>query len=59
VAGPAEQDGQPVGTVWMGLALDGHLEAATVRLPGDRDRVRQFATISLLDLLRRRLLARG
>jgi nicotinamide-nucleotide amidase len=59
VAGPTEQDGQPVGTVWMGLALDGHLEAATVRLPGDRDRVRQFATISLLDLLRRRLLARG
>jgi nicotinamide-nucleotide amidase len=58
VAGPTEQDGQPVGTVWMGLSLDGHVQAATVRLPGDRDRVRQFATISLLDLLRRRLLTR-
>jgi nicotinamide-nucleotide amidase len=58
VAGPTEQDGQPVGTVWMGLALDGQAEATQVRLPGDRDRVRQFATISLLDLLRRRLLAR-
>ena len=25
-------------------------------MPGDRDRIRQFAAISLLDLLRRRLL---
>ena len=23
VAGPTEQDGQPVGTVWVGLAIDG------------------------------------
>jgi nicotinamide-nucleotide amidase len=30
-----------------------------VRLPGDRQRVRQFACISLLDLLRRQLLARN
>ena len=29
----------------------------TIRLPGDRERIREFATISLLDLLRRRLLA--
>jgi nicotinamide-nucleotide amidase len=57
VAGPAEQDGQPPGTVWLGLALpDGPAGAQLVRLPGDRERVRQFATISLLDLLRRRLL---
>jgi hypothetical protein len=28
-----------------------------VRLPGDRARVRQFATISVLDLLRRSLLS--
>jgi nicotinamide-nucleotide amidase len=59
VAGPTEQDGQPVGTVWMGLALDGKIESTDIGLPGDRDRVRQFATISLLDLLRRRLVARG
>jgi nicotinamide-nucleotide amidase len=58
VAGPAEQDGQPVGTVWMGVALDGETDAVRVQLPGDRDRVRQFAAISLLDLLRRRLLGR-
>lgn len=56
VAGPAEQDGRPVGTVLFGLALDGATEAVEVRLPGDRERIRQYAAISLLDLLRRRLL---
>jgi nicotinamide-nucleotide amidase len=59
VAGPAEQDGQPVGTVFFGIASDAGTESAQVQLPGDRDRVRQFAAISLLDLLRRRLLERG
>ena len=58
VAGPTEQDGQPVGTGWMGLAMDGEADAVRVQLPGDRDRIRQFAAISLLDLLRRRLLGR-
>jgi nicotinamide-nucleotide amidase len=57
VAGPAEQEGQPVGTVWFGLALpDRDTEAVNIRLPGQRDQIRQFATISLMDLLRRRLL---
>jgi nicotinamide-nucleotide amidase len=55
VAGPDEQDGQPVGTVFLGLALGGHVEAREVRLPGDPDRVRQYSVISVLDLLRRRL----
>lgn len=59
VAGPTEQDGQPVGTVWLGLALDGEASATLVRLPGDRERIRQFAAISLLDLLRHRLLGRN
>ena len=58
VAGPAEQEGQPPGTVWFGLALGDDVESVSVRLPGDRFRIRQFATISLLDLLRRRLVAR-
>jgi len=58
VAGPAEQDGQPVGTVWFGIAIPGApTEAVTARLPGDRIRIRQFATISLLNLLRLRLAA--
>ena len=56
VAGPKEQDGQPVGTVFIGLAMGDRTEAKEVRLPGDPDRVRQYAVISALDLLRRRLL---
>jgi nicotinamide-nucleotide amidase len=59
VAGPAEQDGMPVGTVFLGVCIEGATEVAQLTLPGDRDRIRQFATISLLDLLRRRLLARS
>ena len=56
VAGPAEQDGVAVGTVCFGIALpDGTVEAMSTRLPGDRERVRQFSTISLLNLLRQRL----
>jgi nicotinamide-nucleotide amidase len=56
VAGPTDQDGEPPGTVWLGLAVGDRVEAVHVRLPGDRDRVRQFAAISVLDLLRRVLL---
>ena len=57
VAGPAEQDGQPVGTVFFGVAMgDTPAESTEVHLPGDRILVRQFAAISLLDVLRRRLL---
>src|SRR4051812_25468138 len=56
VAGPAEQEGQPVGTAFLGMVVDGKTEVRHVQLPGDRDRIRQFATITLMDLLRRRLL---
>jgi len=56
VAGPEEQDGQPMGTVFLGLALGDRLEAREVRLPGDPDRIRQYSVISALDYLRRRLL---
>jgi nicotinamide-nucleotide amidase len=56
VAGPKEQDGQPVGTVFLGLALGEQVEAREVRLPGDPDRIRQYSVISALDYLRRRLL---
>jgi nicotinamide-nucleotide amidase len=58
VAGPDEQDGQPPGTVFVGLALgDGAAESFAFNVPGDRDRVRQYATIAALDLLRRSLAA--
>jgi nicotinamide-nucleotide amidase len=56
VAGPAEQEGQPVGTVFLGLAMDGVSEVQRVQLPGDRQRIRQYAVISAVNLLRRRLM---
>ncbi len=56
VAGPDQQDGQPVGTVWFAFALPGlPVESVSTRLPGDRERIRQFSTISLLNILRMRL----
>jgi nicotinamide-nucleotide amidase len=58
VAGPDRQEGVPVGTVFFGLSIEGETESLMVRLPGDRDRIRQFSAISVLDLLRRRLAAR-
>jgi nicotinamide-nucleotide amidase len=58
VAGPAEQDGQPVGTVFVGIDLAGEVDVRELHLPGDRQRVRQFAAISLLDFARHRLLER-
>jgi nicotinamide-nucleotide amidase len=56
VAGPTEQDGVAVGTVYFGIAIPGlPTEVVSTRLPGDRERLRQFSTISLLNLLRQRL----
>jgi nicotinamide-nucleotide amidase len=57
VAGPTEQDGMAVGTLCVaitGLTVDPVI--ATLRLPGQREQMRQFAVISALDLLRRTLL---
>ena len=55
VAGPEEQDGQPAGTVFVGLSIDGHVQHVALRLPGDRPRVRAYSAISALDALRREL----
>lgn len=56
VAGPDESEGLPVGTVCLAVAAADGAIASTVRLPGDRERIRQFSTITLLDLLRRVLI---
>ncbi len=58
VAGPAEQDGMPVGTLCVGIVDADGSTSTTLLLPGVRDQMRQFAVISSLDLLRRRLIAR-
>lgn len=53
VAGPDESEGRAVGTVCLAVAAADGALASTVQLPGDRERIRQFSTITLLDLLRR------
>ncbi len=54
VAGPTEQDGQAPGTVFVGFASPGRTtQAVRFNVPGDRARVRDYATIAALDLLRR------
>jgi nicotinamide-nucleotide amidase len=59
VAGPTEQEGVPVGTLCIGYALGEELAARTVRLPGQREQMRELSVISALDVLRRRLLDSG
>jgi nicotinamide-nucleotide amidase len=58
VAGPEEQEGVPVGTVFMATTIDGVTETTMAKFPFNREQTRQFTVISVLDHLRRRLLAR-
>jgi PncC family amidohydrolase len=54
VAGPEPQDGEDVGTVFVGIVIPGKAPfAERLQLPGDRARIRQYSAISALDLLRR------
>jgi nicotinamide-nucleotide amidase len=56
VAGPDDQEGVAPGTVFVGLHLPGvPAQTRELRVPGDRERVRQYGAISALDLLRRAL----
>ncbi len=56
VAGPDDQEGVAPGTVFVGLHLPGQpAQTRQLRVPGDRERVRQYGAISALDLLRRAL----
>ncbi|MCW2614506.1 MAG: competence/damage-inducible protein cinA [Frankiales bacterium] len=55
VAGPDEQEGHPPGTLHLAVAGPGGTRTRSVRLPGDRARVRLLAVTSALDLLRRTL----
>ena len=56
VAGPGEQDGLPPGTVYVGLATPDEVVTRELRLPGDRARVRTFAVVAALNLLRLHLI---
>jgi nicotinamide-nucleotide amidase len=55
VAGPTEQDGMPVGTLCIGVAIGDQHFSTTTRLPGQREQMRQMSVITALDFLRRRV----
>lgn len=57
VAGPSEQEGQPVGTVHLAVSGPNGAVVRTARFPGDRDRVRLLTVNAALDLLRKHVLA--
>jgi nicotinamide-nucleotide amidase len=57
VAGPTEQEGHPVGTVHLAVSGPDGSVVRTLRVPGDRDRVRQITVTVALELLRKHLVA--
>lgn len=56
VAGPDPHEGLDPGVLWIGIHLNGESEAATMTLPFDRERIRQFTCIMSLNMLRTRIL---
>jgi len=57
IAGPGGGTEQkPVGLVYVGLADETKTEVVERKFPGDRDRIRHWATQQALDLVRRRLM---
>jgi nicotinamide-nucleotide amidase len=57
VAGPTGgTDAKPVGLVYCALSDGSRTEVIERKFPGDRDRIRVFATRQALDMIRRRLM---
>ena len=56
IASPVESSDIPVGTVFFGLAIGDRIEAVSAVMPGDRNRIREYSVINLLNYLRRTLL---
>jgi nicotinamide-nucleotide amidase len=56
VASPSESSELPVGTVFFGFAIGDQIDAVSAAMPGDRNRIREYSVINLLNLLRRELL---
>ncbi|HVF03914.1 MAG TPA: competence/damage-inducible protein A [Frankiaceae bacterium] len=52
VAGPGEQEGKPVGTLYAGLSGPSGAVVRDLRLPGDRTLIRGYAVVAALNLLR-------
>ena len=55
VAGPNPQDGQPVGTVFLGFAIGGEVRTKRLQLSGSRDDIRSAVVFQCLVELERLL----
>lgn len=53
VAGPSEQEGTAVGTVFVGASVEGRTEARRIRGYGDRSNIRAMSVTAAFDLGRR------
>ena len=56
---PHDDEDHPPGTVFVAVVLPNRAEAKTVALPGVLSRMRSYAVITALDLLRKRLSETG
>ncbi|MEK6266604.1 MAG: competence/damage-inducible protein A [Clostridium sp.] len=57
IAGPGGgSEEKPVGLVYVGLCINGEIKTKMLKLSGDRQKIRERATMQLLDLVRRELL---
>jgi len=55
VAGPDPQDGKPVGTVYLGVAMGDDVESIALDLPGDRSEIRAATVRAAIGALLDRL----
>ena len=60
IAGPGPStgadEGKPIGLVYLGIATDEGTQVKQLDLPGDRERIRTWASLHALEMIRRQLL---
>ncbi len=57
IAGPGgATEGKPVGTVWIGVAFPGGVQAQCYNFPWERNALRKYTATLALDVLRRKIL---
>ena len=57
VGGPEPEEGEPAGTVWVGVHVDGEVTTYRLQVPGDPERVCTGAAEQAVQLLAQRLRA--
>lgn len=57
VAGPDSQNGYPVGTAFVAVAIDGDVRVLSLALSGDRDSIRRQVVSAAIDAVYQRLVS--